>query len=64
MKNSFEVIFSSVIGKDHKRSGKNNQEAYHYFANDDMITAVVCDGCTDGKNNEVGARIGSIYFKH
>lgn len=59
MKDLFEIVAGTIIGKDHLLVGKNNQDAFHYVINDDMVVAVVCDGCGEGKNSEVGAKIGA-----
>lgn len=61
---NFEVACGSVIGKDHVSTGKvlvgrNNQDAYAVRQTDDLIVAVVCDGCGSGKHSEVGAWLGA-----
>lgn len=59
MKDLFEVAAGSVVGRNHVLSGKNNQDAYWYEISDNAIVAVVCDGCSEGKHSEVGAKIGA-----
>lgn len=59
MKDLFEIAGGTIIGKDHLLVGKNNQDAFHFSINDDAVIAVVCDGCGEGKNSEVGARVGA-----
>jgi len=61
---NFEVACGSVIGKDHISNGKvlvgrNNQDAYAVRQTDDLIVAIVCDGCGSGKHSEVGAWLGA-----
>lgn len=55
---SFEVAGGSVLGYEHRRIGKNNQDAYHIWHSDHLIIAVVCDGCGSSPQSEVGAQIG------
>lgn len=60
----FEIAGGTVPGRDHVGrgnllSGKNNQDAFSYRVTDDALVAVVCDGCSDGLHNEVGAHLGA-----
>jgi len=59
MKNQFELAGGSVIGQNHLRVGKNNQDAYFWSVTDTSIVAVVCDGCGSGMHSEVGAKLGT-----
>lgn len=59
MQQLFQTAYGSIAGAGHKRAGKNNQDAFCLKISDDHIIAVVCDGCSDGKHNDVGAKIGS-----
>lgn len=64
MKGLFEVAGGTVTGRDHVGRGnllfgKNNQDAYSYRVTDDVLVAVVCDGCSNGLHNEVGAHLGA-----
>lgn len=59
MKDLFKIAMGSVIGREHQRLGKNNQDAYFLLSNEDYTIAVVCDGCGSGSNSEVGAKIGA-----
>ncbi len=58
MKNLFEIASGTTAGKDHRFSGKNNQDAVYSRITDDFIVGVVCDGCGSSKHSEVGAKIG------
>ena len=51
----------SIVGTDHRQQflWKNNQDAYAVRRQDDIIVAVVSDGCGSGTYNEFGARIGA-----
>lgn len=59
MKEMFEIAAGSITGNDHRWSGRNNQDAFCYWADEENIIAVVCDGCSEGKHSEVGAQIGA-----
>lgn len=59
MKNQFELVGGSIIGREHRRVGKNNQDAYGWTVTESGIVAVVCDGCSSGAHSEVGAKLGS-----
>lgn len=59
MKNQFELAGGSVIGREHLRVGKNNQDAYFWQVVEEGIIAVVCDGCGSGTHSEVGAKLGA-----
>ncbi|EKD66614.1 MAG: hypothetical protein ACD_49C00029G0042 [uncultured bacterium (gcode 4)] len=53
----FECAKGSIIGRDHRRINKNNQDAYEVIEDDNYIIATVCDGCSDAQASEVGANI-------
>ncbi len=60
----FEYAQGSIVGRDHLYCGKllvgrNNQDACHVAMDDDVVVAVVCDGCGSGLHSEVGANIGA-----
>ncbi len=59
MKERFEIAFGSITGKDHRWSGRNNQDAYYYLVNEEVIVAIVCDGCSESRHSEVGAKLGA-----
>lgn len=59
MREQFEVAAGTVTGRDHMRAGKNNQDAFCWAAAEDVLVAVVCDGCSEGIHSEVGAQIGA-----
>lgn len=59
MKDIFDIAAGTVTGRSHRETGKNNQDAYYYKSNDSATIAVVCDGCSEGKNSEIGAKIGA-----
>lgn len=55
----FQLAAGSVIGREHRRTGRNNQDAYHVQVTPETLIAVVCDGCGSGQHSEVGAKIGA-----
>ena len=59
MKQQFELAGGSVIGREHLRVGKNNQDAYSWSLTESGSIAVVCDGCGSGSHTEVGAKLGA-----
>jgi hypothetical protein len=59
MREQFELAGGSVTGRNHLRTGKNNQDAYYGVCLENCSIAVVCDGCGSGNYSEVGAKIGA-----
>ncbi|MEK7090377.1 MAG: protein phosphatase 2C domain-containing protein [Patescibacteria group bacterium] len=59
IRDQFEIAGGTVIGTDHAKAGKNNQDAFCWIASDNAIVAVVTDGCSDAPHSEVGAKIGA-----
>ena len=66
----FEFTQGTVIGRDHRLAGRNNQDASHVICSSDrsLVVAVVADGCGSGtrpgfaSQNEVGAQLGVRVF--
>ncbi len=59
MKSIFEIAGGSILGRSHRLTGKNNQDALCCFQESDCTVAVVCDDCGSGAQSEVGAHIGA-----
>ncbi|WP_088243319.1 protein phosphatase 2C domain-containing protein [Calothrix rhizosoleniae] len=59
MQDKFELAGGSIIGREHLRLSKNNQDAYYWVNFESATIAVVCDGCGSGTHSEVGAKIGA-----
>ncbi len=59
MKNLFEITSGTILGKEHRWDGKNNQDGFCHYFGEEMLIAVVCDGCSGSKDSEVGAKIGA-----
>src|SRR3989344_5896211 len=55
----FEIATGTIIGSEHKRLGKNNQDASHTTVSPEALIAVVTDGCSASRHSEVGANIGA-----
>jgi hypothetical protein len=62
MLNQWQIAGGSVIGKDHVRAGKNNQDAYCWSANEQALVAIVTDGCGSSPYSEVGAQLGARFL--
>lgn len=58
---SFKLISATVIGRDHTRLGRPNQDAYTIVtrSSDSLTVAVVADGCGESDHSEVGAQLGA-----
>ena len=54
---TWQLAAGSTIGRSHRVSGRNNQDAWYYQQSDDKFVAVVADGCSGGRFSEVGARL-------
>lgn len=54
----FEIAGGTVTGRDHRLSGKNNQDAFHWVASERTLVAVIADGCGSCSHSEIGANIG------
>jgi hypothetical protein len=59
MVSPFEVASASVVGREHARSGRNNQDALFLQASGEALAAVVTDGCGSGAHSETGAQLGA-----
>lgn len=55
----FALAGGSVLGAEHARIGRNNQDALAWWRGDEGMVAVVCDGCGSGAHSELGARLGA-----
>jgi serine/threonine protein phosphatase PrpC len=50
---------ATVIGREHVRLGRNNQDGVFALTRDDLGVAVVTDGCSSQPFSEVGARLSA-----
>lgn len=55
----FQFAHGTVIGKDHRDIGKNNNDGWHTCFENDFFIGVVCDGCGKAEHSEVGAKLGA-----
>jgi hypothetical protein len=60
----FQFASGSVLGKEHRRKGKNAQDALVLDVFPEHAVAIVCDGCGSGSRSEVGAVLGSRVIAH
>lgn len=59
---SYAVTTASVVGRDHARLFRNNQDGVAARLDGGVAVAVVTDGCGSGASSEVGARLGARYL--
>lgn len=52
------IATGSVAGSDHRRAGRNNQDASRVVQGDRTCVAIVSDGCGSHADSEVGAKLG------
>lgn len=64
LKSRFEMAAGSIVGSDHLKLKKNCQDAYIGHYADDMIIAIVADGCGQHPYSEVGAHEGARMLKN
>lgn len=55
---AFEIAAGTVIGRDHRHVGRNNQDAWVVTHDEDLTVGIVADGCSSGAHSEVGAKLG------
>ncbi len=56
------VAAGSVVGREHVRLGRPNQDGVAVHFEDDLMVAAVTDGCSSGRYSEVGARLGAAHL--
>lgn len=56
---AFDIAAASVIGREHLRAARNNQDAFCFDSCAQGIAAVVADGCGSGAFSELGAQAGA-----
>ena len=55
----FELAAATILGREHARAGRNNQDAFWARASEHGLVAVVADGCGSGAQSELGAQLGA-----
>lgn len=53
---------ASLIGREHVRLGRNNQDGWAVAARGDVVVGVVADGCSSQPRSEVGAQLGARFL--
>ena len=59
---SFLAFAGSVTGRDHRRAERDGQDGYAIVETDDVVAAIVTDGCSSGRASEIGARVGAAWL--
>lgn len=59
---AFRAAYGSVAGLEHRRLGRNNQDAAAVAHDGGVAVAVVTDGCSSGASSEVGARLAAAWL--
>jgi hypothetical protein len=59
MNDQFEMASGSVAGREHRRAGRNNQDAVITRIGKKGLVAIVADGCSSGPKTELGAIFGA-----
>jgi protein phosphatase 2C-like protein len=62
LEDRFVVASGSIVGREHVRLHRNNQDGLSVRGTDECIVAVVTDGCSSGRSSEVGARLGAAWL--
>lgn len=57
-----EVVAASRLGAEHRRLGRNNQDAQVVRRAGARVVVVVADGCSMGAYSEVGAHLGTAWL--
>lgn len=57
----FDIAAASVAGREHVRTGRNNQDALYVRASEHGVAAVVTDGCGSSAHSEVGSWLGARW---
>jgi hypothetical protein len=57
LEHEFSTVAGSVMGREHLRLRRNNQDAVSLHVGPELIVAAVADGCSGAPASEVGARL-------
>src|SRR5688500_2517928 len=58
----FVAAAGSIVGRDHVRVHKNNQDGFAIAGHGEILVAAVTDGCGSSKFSEVGARLAAAWL--
>lgn len=59
---NMQIRSGQIIGRDHTARQGNCQDGYALVVTDDYAAAFICDGCSEGKHSEVGAKLGAQFL--
>lgn len=62
MAERFLVTSGTVLGREHARLFRNNQDGIGLCVEDRVISAVVSDGCSEGGASEIGAKLAAQWL--
>lgn len=63
LQTDFEIAAGSSVGRDHIKFRKNNQDAFCFHQSDEIIVALIADGCGSQPFSEVGSHMGIKLLK-
>lgn len=52
----------SVTGRGHRQAERDGQDGYALVACEQVVAAIVTDGCSSGRCSEIGARLGAAWL--
>lgn len=58
----FVAASGSVTGREHRRAERDGQDGHALVVTDQVVAAIVTDGCSSGLRCEIGARIGASWL--
>src|SRR5437763_8785392 len=58
----FAVAAGGVTGREHRRAERDGQDGWATVASNDVVAAIVTDGCGSGRSSEIGARVGAAWI--
>src|SRR3989344_3219340 len=65
MNDLFQVTGCSIVGSDHRFTwDRNRQDACGFGVGKSVAIGVVCDGCGEAENSEIGAQMGARILLH
>lgn len=59
---SFLAVSGAVTGRDHRRAERDGQDGHAVVVTEDVVAAIVTDGCSSGRASEIGARVGAAWL--
>jgi hypothetical protein len=59
----FALRGGSVVGREHRRLLRNNQDGLALAAAEGVLVAAVTDWCSSGRSSEVGARLAAAWIE-